>query len=211
EPASAFTIAHADTQLKALTAEPGLPSTLLQRRPDVAAAERRMFAANQDIGQARAAAFPQIGLGATGGTQSTVLSGLFAASNAMWALGPTISYSLFDGGRRRAQIATAHARWDEASANYRETVLTAFQQVEDSLSGLHHLGDEESAEVRAVTNASQAAQLSMTRYEKGAANYLDVVTAQTSELSARRKALQVSTARLQAGVALVRALGGGWS
>jgi outer membrane protein TolC len=97
-----------------------------------------------------------------------------------------------------------------STATYRQTVLTAFQQVEDSLSDLHHLGDEDAAEHRAVTNAEQAAQLSMNRYNKGASSYLDVVTAQTTELTARRKALQVETSRLQAGVALVRALGGGW-
>ena len=187
-----------------------MPSTLLQRRPDIAAAERRMFAANASIGQARAAAYPQIGLGGTGGTKSTVLSGLFAAPNLMWALGPSIALPLFDGGRIKANIRTARAQWEEASANYRQSVLTAFQQVEDSLSDLHHLGDEDMAEQRAVTNATQAAVLSMNRYNKGASSYLDVVTAQTTELTARRKALQVETSRLQASVSLVRALGGGW-
>jgi NodT family efflux transporter outer membrane factor (OMF) lipoprotein len=208
--ASDLTLAPAVTPLVALGAETGLPSSLLQRRPDIAAAERRMFAANESIGQARAAAFPQIGLGGMGGTNSTVLSGLFAAPNILWALGPSITFPLFDGGRNKSAILTAHARWDGAAATYRQTVLVAFQQVEDSLSDLHHLGDEDDAEHRAVTNATQAAQLSLNRYTKGASSYLDVVTAQTTELTARRKALQVETARLQAGVALVRALGGGW-
>jgi NodT family efflux transporter outer membrane factor (OMF) lipoprotein len=208
--ASELTLAPAIVPLSPLSADVGLPSALLQRRPDIAAAERRMFAANEAIGQARAAAFPQIGLGGTGGTNSTVLSGLASAPNLFWALGPSISLPLFDGGRIKAGIATARAQWNEASATYRQDVLTAFQQVEDSLSDLHHLGEEDAAEHRAVTNAEQAAQLSMNRYTKGASSYLDVVTAQTTELTARRKALQVETARLQASVSLVRALGGGW-
>lgn len=208
--ASELTLAPAVAPLTALQVDTGVPSTLLQRRPDIAAAERRMFAANETIGQARAAAYPQIGLGGTGGTNSTVLSGLFAAPNLMWALGPSIAFPLFDGGRIKANIRTARAHWEEASANYRQSVLSAFQQVEDSLSDLHHLGDEDMAEQRAVTNATQAAVLSMNRYNKGASSYLDVVTAQTTELSARRKALQVETSRLQASVSLVRALGGGW-
>ncbi|WP_068090002.1 efflux transporter outer membrane subunit [Novosphingobium rosa] len=209
-PASELTLAANVTPLNALSAEVGLPSTLLQRRPDIAAAERRMFAANEGIGQARAAAFPQISLLGGGGTNSTVLSGLGSAPNLFWALGPSISLPLFDGGRIKAGIAKARAQWNESTATYRLTVLTAFQQVEDSLSDLHHLGDEDAAEHRAVANAEQAAQLSMNRYNKGASSYLDVVTAQTTELTARRKALQVETARLRAGVALVRALGGGW-
>ncbi|WP_206241933.1 efflux transporter outer membrane subunit [Novosphingobium terrae] len=209
-PASELTLAASITPLNALSADVGLPSTLLQRRPDIAAAERRMFAANEGIGQARAAAFPQISLLGGGGTNSTVLSGLGSAPNLFWALGPSISLPLFDGGRIKAGVARARAQWNESTATYRLTVLTAFQQVEDSLSDLHHLGDEDAAEHRAVANAEQAAQLSMNRYNKGASSYLDVVTAQTTELTARRKALQVETARLRAGVALVRALGGGW-
>lgn len=208
--ASDLVLAPATAPLMALPADVGLPSSLLQRRPDIAAAERRMFAANASIGAARAAAFPQVGLGATGGTNSTVLSGLFSAPNILWALGPSISFPLFDGGRNKAAILTARAHWEEAAASYRGSVLTAFQQVEDSLSDLHHLGEEDAAEHRAVTNAEQAAQLSLNRYTKGASSYLDVVTAQTTELTARRKALQVETSRLQAGVSLVRALGGGW-
>lgn len=208
--ASELTLAPATAPLQPLSADVGLPSALLQRRPDIAAAERRMFAANETIGVARAAAFPQIFLGGGGGTNATTLGGLTAAPNLFWALGPSISLPIFDGGRIKANIATARARWNEATASYRQSVLTAFQQVEDSLSDLHHLGEEDAAEHRAVTNAEQAAQLSMNRYTKGASSYLDVVTAQTTELTARRKALQVETARLQASVSLVRALGGGW-
>jgi NodT family efflux transporter outer membrane factor (OMF) lipoprotein len=208
--ASQLTVVASIAPLQPLGADVGLPSTLLQRRPDIAAAERRMFAANEAIGQARAAAYPQISLGGNGGTNATTLGGLTAAPNLFWALGPSISLPLFDGGRIKANIATARARWDEATANYRQSVLTAFQQVEDSLSDLHHLGEEDAAEHRAVSNAEQAAQLSMNRYTKGASSYLDVVTAQTTELTARRKALQVETSRLQASVSLVRALGGGW-
>jgi NodT family efflux transporter outer membrane factor (OMF) lipoprotein len=209
-PASGFSLAPADRPLTAAPPPSTLPSTLLQRRPDIAAAERRMFAANQRIGVAKAAFFPALGLGAGGGYQSTALAGLLASPNLFWSVGPSLAVSLFDGGRRRADVRAARAEWEQATAHYRATALGAFQQVEDSLSRLHHLGDEQAAEDRAVAAASQAASLSYNRYVKGAASYLDVVTAQTAELAARRRALQMETARLQAGVALVETLGGGW-
>lgn len=209
-PASVFSLAPADGALATPLAPPVLPSTLLQRRPDISAAERRMFAANRQIGVARAAFFPALGLGATGGFQSTALAGLVASPNLFWSVGPSLAVSLFDGGRRRAGVRAARAEWEQATASYRATTLGAFQQVEDALSRLHHLGDEQAAEDRAVTAASQAANLSYNRYIKGAASYLEVVTAQTAELAARRRALQMETAHLQASVALVEALGGGW-
>ena len=209
-PASAFSLAPENSALAAPPPPPTLPSTLLQRRPDIAAAERRMFAANQRIGVAKAAFFPALGLGAGGGYQSTALAGLLASPNLFWSVGPSLAVALFDGGRRRAGVRAARAEWDQAAASYRATALAAFQQVEDSLSRLHHLGDEQAAEDRAVAAATQAASLSYNRYVKGAASYLDVVTAQTAELAARRRALQMETARLQANVALVETLGGGW-
>ena len=126
-------------------------------------------------------------------------------------MGPSLAVSLFDGGRRRAGVRAARAEWEQSTAHYRTTALAAFQQVEDALSRLHHLGDEQTAEDRAVVAATQAASLSYNRYVKGAASYLDVVTAQTAQLAARRRALEMETARLQASVALVEALGGGWS
>jgi len=210
-PASSFFLPQAKDTLHVAVMPVGLPSTLLQRRPDVAAAERRMYAANRAIGVARAAFFPTIDLAAGGGTNATNLAGLALAGNAFWALGPTLALTLFDGGRRTAQVRAARARWDEASATYRVTALTAFQDVEDSLSALHHFGDEEQAETRAAENAQQAADLSMMRYEKGISNYLDVVTAQTTALFEQRRAIEVHTLRLNTTVSLARALGGGWN
>lgn len=210
-PAAAFALSPARDSLRMAVMPAGLPSTLLLRRPDVAAAERRMYAANRAIGVARAAFFPTIDLTAAGGTNATNLAGLAMAGNAFWALGPTLALTVFDGGRRTAQVRAARARWEAASADYRVTALNAFQEVEDSLAALHHFGDEEQAELRAAQNAQMAADLSMLRYEKGASNYLDVVTAQTTALFEQRRAIEVHTLRLNATVALARALGGGWN
>jgi NodT family efflux transporter outer membrane factor (OMF) lipoprotein len=209
-PASSFAIAPGGDTLHVAIVPTGLPSALLQRRPDVAAAERRVYAANREIGVARAAFFPTVDLAAQGGTNATTLGGLAAAPNAFWALGPTLAMTLFDGGRRAAQVRAARARWSEATATYRATALTAFQEVEDSLSSLHHFGDEETAQARAATQSKQAADISMIRYEKGASNYLDVVTAQTTALFEQRRAIEVHTLRLNAAVSLARSVGGGW-
>ena len=210
-PAPSFVLPPAKDTLHVVVPPVGLPSALLQGRPDVAAAERRMYAANRLIGVARSAFFPTIDLAAAGGTNATALAGLAAAPNAFWALGPTLALTLFDGGRRKAGVRAARARWDEAGANWRSTALTAFQEVEDSLSALHHFGDEDSAQIRAAGQAQQAADLSMLRYEKGASNYLDVVTAQTTALFEQRRAIEVHTLRLNAAVSLARAVGGGWN
>lgn len=188
----------------------GVPSTLLQRRPDIAAAERRMFAANRRIGVAKGAFFPDLTLGGTGGFQSTALAGLVAAPNIFWSLGPGVVFSLFDGGRNKARLQGAKAVWIQATAEYRARVLGAVQDVEDGLSRLHYLDAELTAEQQAVSEAGQVEQLSLNRYRKGAVNYLDVVTAQTTALRTRRQAIQLGTRRLLATVGLIAALGGGW-
>ena len=209
-PASSMSISPSSAPLFLPTLPLGLPSTLLQRRPDVAAAERRVYAANRGIGVARAAFFPSMMLGGAGGFQSTALAGLISAPSLFWTVGPNFAMTLFDGGRRHAQVAAARAEWAVASSHYREVALAAFQQTEDGLSELHNLGEEASAENRAAAQATIAEQAATTRYVKGVSDYLEVVTAQTTALAARRRAVQVATLRMQATVELARALGGGW-
>lgn len=209
-PASDFSIEPAVVSF-AMPAVPSLlPSTLLQRRPDVAASERRMFAANREIGVAKAAYFPSISLSGDGGFQNTGLADLPTAPNIFWSIGPKTILNLFDGGRRRARTAQAKARWTQATAAYRSQVLQAFQEVEDSLAQLHHLGEEAAAEQRAVDQASMTEALSLNRYEKGAVAYLDVVTAQATALRTRRASIDIATRRLQSSIRLIKSLGGGW-
>ena len=211
QPASTFSIPHRDGVMTLPAIPIGLPSTLLARRPDVAAAERRMAAANARIGVAKAAFFPQITLGGAGGFQSTALAGLVAAPNLFWAIGPGAILNLFDGGMRRAEVAAARADWNGAMADYRTHALGAFQDVEDALATLHHLGEAQAAQDQAVASATRTEQIALDRYIKGAATYLDVATAQESALHDRQAALALENRRLMAGVALIRALGGGWS
>ena len=187
-----------------------LPSTLLQRRPDIAAAQRRTAAANASVGVARAAWFPSIGLNASFGYQSNQAGGWLSAPNAAWAIGPSLLLDLFDAGKRRAQVAQARAALDEAGANYRGVVLGAFQQVEDNLALLQHYKTAAEAEQSAVASARRSLDFAMTRYREGAVSYLEVVQSQTLALTAQRAALDLDTRQLRASIALVRALGGGW-
>ena len=189
----------------------GVPSTLLQRRPDVAAAERRVAADNAGIGVARAAWFPSLTLAAQGGFQSSKWANLITAPNRVWTLGPELALDVFDGGYRKATIEAAKAKTDEAGATYRGVVLDAFRQVQDNLALLDNLGTASTNQKDASDAAQHALDLSMTQYKHGAVSYLDVVQAQTVALQEQRGLLQLDTQRLRASVQLIRASGGGWS
>jgi NodT family efflux transporter outer membrane factor (OMF) lipoprotein len=189
----------------------GLPSTLLERRPDVAAAERRTAAANAAIGIARSAYFPRIVLSAVGGYETTGAAGWIAAPNRFWAVGPQAALTLFDAGARGAEVARSEGALEEAAARYRATVLSAFQEVADNLALLELLQQEDAQQSQAARAAERALELATNRYTEGAVSYLDVVVAQTVALQAERAALGVQTRELTASVGLVRGLGGGWT
>ena len=208
--ASTFTIAPAVVDIKLPPIPAGLPSTLLERRPDIAGAQRRMMAANANIGVARAAYFPSLSLGGQGGYQSTSFGNWLTAPSSFWAIGPSAALTLFDGGLRRAQVAQARAEFDASAADYRSVVVAAFQQVEDSLANLNHYSDAAREEKTAVDAAQHTLDLSLDLYKQGAADYLTVVTSQTALLQAQLQALNLDTLQLQSSVALVLAVGGGW-
>ena len=189
---------------------PGVPSTVLTRRPDVAAAQSSMLAAQKRVGVAQAAWFPDLSLTANGGFASSDLGDLFKWSARSWGIGALLSLPVFDGGRREAGVKGANAQWDAAAAGYREQVLVAFRDVEDQLSALRLLADQAGAQKQAVDAASRATVLSTSRYRNGYVSQLELLDARRSELANRRQALQVRAAQYQATVGLIRALGGGW-
>ena len=211
KPASAFQVPAAGPEPAPPKTPVTAPSALLRRRPDVASAERRVAAANAQIGVARAAFFPTVTLGLSGGFQDAGGINLLQAPNTYWTLGPSFVGPLFDAGRRKAQARFAEAQFAQAAADYRQTVLSAFQNVEDQLALNNQLADEADEQALAVLAARKTQDLALTRYELGAADFLEVVTAQAAALQSDQSALTVQTRRLQASVNLVRALGGGWS
>ncbi|MDB5826492.1 MAG: efflux system, outer rane lipoprotein NodT family [Variovorax sp.] len=188
----------------------GLPSELLERRPDIAGAERRVQAANAQIGVAKAAFFPQIVLSATGGFNSGTAAALFNTPSRVWSLGAALAQTIFDGGLRRAHSDQAIAAYDAAVAQYKQTVLGGFQQVEDNLATLRVLDHESVLQADAVTASQLAERLALSQYRAGTATYLSVVTAQTLSLSNQRTAAQLLGRQLAASVALIAATGGGW-
>ncbi|MFO1396696.1 MAG: efflux transporter outer membrane subunit [Burkholderiales bacterium] len=188
-----------------------MPSALLERRPDIAAAERRAAAANAQIGVAQAAFFPAVGLSANAGLQSSVIGSLLSLPNNYWSLGASLAQTIFDAGLRSAQKAQAVARYDEAVATYRQTVLSGFQEVEDNLAAIQLLAQEAQVQQEAVNAARQSAAIANNQYRAGTANYLAVVVLQANALNSERTALAITGRRLTASVDLVRALGGGWS
>ncbi len=210
EPATGFSIAPAIADIQVPPVPVGVPATLLQRRPDIAAAERRLAEANASIGVAKSAFYPAINLSATGGYQSATQSSWLTAPNLFWSIGPSVFFNIIDGGRRRAVVAQAEGAFDVAGAQYRATVLRAFQEVEDNLSLLSNLTEESRALDDAVADTQRTLDIAMNRYREGIASYLEVVTAQAAAEQVQLDALNVRRRRLQASVNLIRALGGGW-
>ncbi len=211
ENASTFSLLPQSVSMEVPPIPTGLPSELLQRRPDIVAAQRRVEAANASVGVARKAYFPSVSLSALGGYQSDSFGNLIAAPNLFWAVGPGLLLNVFDGGRRRAEINRSEAVLDEAGQTYRGIVLSAFQQVEDQLALLNEYSAAATYEGQAVVATQRALDLANDRYRDGAASYLDVVTAQTANLQSQRSELDLKTRQRRASVQLVRALGGGWS
>jgi NodT family efflux transporter outer membrane factor (OMF) lipoprotein len=206
-----FSIAEKSGTMTPPAIPAGVPSALLQRRPDIAAAERRVALANSQAGLAHAAFYPQVILSSAIGLQGMSLEKWFAGPSRFWAVGPSVAQTIFDAGRRRAGVAQANANYDEVVAEYRQNVLTAFRQVEDNLASLRILDDEAARQERAVAASRNAEELSMNRYRGGLVTYLEVVTAQSTRLQNERVAIGIERRRMEASVLLIRALGGGWN
>jgi NodT family efflux transporter outer membrane factor (OMF) lipoprotein len=211
QPASTFSLPNAPLAAQPPAVPVGLPSQLLERRPDIAAAERRVAEANAEIGVTKAAFYPSLTLGATGGFESTSIASWFTWPARFFSLGPTLTQTLFDKGRRRAATEVAFAQYDATVASYRQAVLTSFQEVEDNLAALRILTRELEEQNDAVASAQRALSVSTERYKSGIDSYLNVITAQTTLLNNQRTAVNLQMQQMTASVELVKALGGGWN
>ncbi len=210
KPPSQLTIAPGPIASQPPSIPGELPSELLERRPDIAANERRIAAANAQIGVTIAAYYPTITLGASGGLQSTSLLSLFTFPSRFWSVGPSVSELFYDAGRRKGVTEEAQAAYDITVANYRQSVLTAFQSVEDNIATLRILEQESREQANAVRYAERSLQLANAQYTGGITTYLQVITAQEAALANERTAVQINTRRITASVSLIQALGGGW-
>jgi NodT family efflux transporter outer membrane factor (OMF) lipoprotein len=211
QPPAKFTLPPApQTHLQIPAIPVGVPSVLLERRPDIAAGERRVAEANEQIGIARAALFPTLVIGAAAGFQGNTVTNWLNWPSRMWAVGPQLSETLFDAGRRRATSEAAQANYDGTAATYRQTALSAFQEVEDNLAALRILENEAEQQHRATASAEESLQLFTNRYQGGVDNYLQVITAQTIALVNERNDIDIQRRRMDASVLLVKAVGGGW-
>ncbi len=211
KPASAFSLAETPSNLVPPAVPVALPSELLERRPDIAAAERRVAAANAQIGVATAAFFPRFTLGLLGGYESGVAANWLTWPSHFWSLGPALAQTLFAGGSLRALTDQARAAYDGAAASYRQTVLTGFQEVEDNLAALRLLEGEARVQEAAVQAAQQLLTVTMNQYRAGIVSYLNVIVAQTTALANERAAVDIAGRRMTATVLLIKALGGGWA
>ena len=209
-PPSVFSLAPKPLDVSPPVISAGLPSKLLERRPDIAAAERRVMAANAEIGVARAAWFPDFTLQGLLGLESATYGNWLTAGSRIWSLGPSTVVTLFDAGRINALSDQARAAYDESAANYRKTVLTAYQEVEDNLVALHRLEQESQSQAAATKAADRALKQSQDRYTGGIITYLDVVVEQNTDLQAHLASIDINTRRITATVQLIKALGGGW-
>ena len=209
-PASTFAVTERPLDAAPPVIPPGLPSELLERRPDIAAAERRMAAANASIGVAKAAFFPAIQLNGLAGLESLHAGSLFEWQSRFWSIGPSLTMPLFDAGQNRANLRGARAAYEQTVANYRQTVLAAFAEVEDNLAAQGLLASQTDAEMAALQAARKQLEIADNRYRAGLVTYLEVATAQNTELGVERTTVQLRGQQLVATVALVKSLGGGW-
>jgi multidrug efflux system outer membrane protein len=209
-PAPDFHVARKELNAEPPPLDPGLPSDLLERRPDIAEAERQMAVANAQIGVAKAAYYPSLNLFGQGGWQTADIAKLANVSSTFWAIGANVAEGIFTGGARRAQVQFAQAGYDGNVASYRQTVLSAFQEVEDDVTGLSVLIQAQQSQQQAVDSARRALDISTSRYAGGLVSYLDVVTAQQNLLTGEQQLAVIQGQRLVTSVLLVKALGGGW-